>query len=78
MNGNDENTPLEIERKFLIRMPDPARLARESVRRIDITQLYLKTDDVYDSRRLRGKGKHGASKGKIFHKLCALAEVKKA
>ena len=53
MSGNTENTPLEIERKFLIRMPDGARLARESERRIDITQIYLRVDAHTQSRRLR-------------------------
>ena len=45
--------PLEIERKFLIRMPEEARLVRESVRRIEISQVYLKTDAPGSSRRLR-------------------------
>ena len=36
MTGNDEKTPLEIERKYLIRMPDPERLARESTKRIEM------------------------------------------
>ena len=53
MTGNDEKTPLEIERKYLIRMPDPERLARESTKRIEITQIYLKTDAFTQSRRLR-------------------------
>ena len=48
-----ENEPLEIERKFLIRMPDPERLSRESVRRIAITQIYLKNTENVHSRRLR-------------------------
>ena len=48
-----ENEPLEIERKFLIRMPDPERLSRESVRRISITQIYLKNTENVHSRRLR-------------------------
>ena len=50
---NAEKEPLEIERKFLIRLPDAARLARESVRRIEITQIYLRTDSPGHSRRLR-------------------------
>ena len=48
-----ENEPLEIERKFLIRMPDPERLERESVRRISITQVYLKNTENVHSRRVR-------------------------
>ena len=53
MHEGNETTPLEIERKFLIRRPDPERLARESVRRIDITQIYLQTDALTSSRWLR-------------------------
>ena len=48
-----ENEPLEIERKFLIRMPEEARLLRESARHIDITQTYLLTHGDGESRRLR-------------------------
>ena len=48
-----ENEPLEIERKFLIRMPDPERLEQESVRRISITQVYLKNTENVHSRRVR-------------------------
>ena len=48
-----ETEPLEIERKFLIRMPDPGRLARESERRISITQIYLNNTENVHSRRVR-------------------------
>ena len=48
-----EKVPLEIERKFLIRMPDPERLARESARRLEITQIYLTTGPDVSSRRVR-------------------------
>lgn len=40
-----EDQPLEIERKFLIRMPEQAILERDSVRYIDIEQIYLLTED---------------------------------
>ena len=41
MTPANEDRPLEIERKFLIRMPDPQRLAAESTRKIRIRQIYL-------------------------------------
>ena len=44
--------PLEIERKFLIRMPDRAVLERESERFIDMEQIYLLSEDG-SSRRIR-------------------------
>ena len=38
-----ENTlPLEIERKFLIALPDAALLEEKSVKRLDIAQVYLR------------------------------------
>ena len=38
-----ENTlPLEIERKFLIALPDAALLEDKSVKRLDIAQVYLR------------------------------------
>lgn len=37
--------PLEIERKFLIRMPDQAILERESARFIDMEQIYLLSEN---------------------------------
>ena len=56
MTPANEDRPLEIERKFLIRMPDPQRLAAESTRKIRIRQIYLKLsgdalksrDDLFD------------------------------
>ncbi len=45
--------PLEIERKFLIRMPDPEKLRQLSSRRIDITQIYLIPGEHVSVRRLR-------------------------
>ena len=53
MTGNREGVPLEIERKFLIRMPDEETLRHESVKRIEISQLYLKLTSEAGSRRLR-------------------------
>lgn len=38
-----ENTlPLEIERKFLIALPDAALLGEKSVKRLSIAQVYLR------------------------------------
>lgn len=45
--------PLEIERKFLIRRPAEQVLERESVRRIDIEQVYLARRQKGESRRIR-------------------------
>ena len=45
--------PLEIERKFLIRMPDTETLERLSTRRIGITQIYLTPGAGGSVRRLR-------------------------
>ena len=53
MSENSEKTPLEIERKFLIRMPNKRTLRRESVRRIEITQIYLTPGEAGEVRRLR-------------------------
>ena len=45
--------PLEIERKFLIRMPPKERLSAESTQRIDIRQIYLLRTPDQGSRRVR-------------------------
>ena len=45
--------PLEIERKFLIRMPDRETLERYSERSIRITQIYLLPGPEQGSRRVR-------------------------
>ena len=49
-----ENTlPLEIERKFLIALPDAALLEDKSVKRLDIAQVYLRTGVSGPGRRIR-------------------------
>ena len=55
-----EPMPLEIERKFLIEMPDLKALdALPNCRRIEISQTYLRTDDGSEVRiRQRGDGGH--------------------
>ncbi len=52
--------PVEIERKFLIAMPDPAWLAgQKGVRFEEITQTYLKAPDGEEAR-VRRRGAQGA------------------
>lgn len=51
--GNAGNEPLEIERKFLIAMPEEAVLERESAGRIAITQIYLCRGRSGENRRIR-------------------------
>jgi len=53
MDRQKEKEPLEIERKFLVRMPDPEILARLALRRIGITQIYLTPGEYSSVRRLR-------------------------
>lgn len=49
-----ENTlPLEIERKFLIALPDAALLEEKSVKRLDIAQVYLCAGSSGAGRRIR-------------------------
>lgn len=51
--------PVEIERKFLIAMPDPAWLnAQEGVKREEIAQTYLRADPG-EERRVRRKSAQG-------------------
>lgn len=45
--------PLEIERKFLIALPDEALLKEKSVKRLDIEQIYLRPDASGANRRIR-------------------------
>ena len=51
MSGNRE--PLEIERKFLISMPDRARLDAEAREKWEIRQVYLSGRPEQGSRRVR-------------------------
>ena len=53
MPQEPKGEPLEIERKFLIRMPDREILERLSTRRIHITQIYLTPGEGGSVRRLR-------------------------
>lgn len=53
MTKNESGVPLEIERKFLIRMPDRETLEEHSVRHILITQIYLLRGEDQGSRRVR-------------------------
>ena len=49
-----ENTlPLEIERKFLIALPDAALLGEKSVKRLAIAQVYLRAGTSGAGRRIR-------------------------
>ena len=48
-----ENEPLEIERKFLIRMPSGEQLCRAAKKRIEICQTYLRRGEDQSSRRVR-------------------------
>ena len=50
---SEASLPLEIERKFLIAMPDPASLDAHSVRRLDIRQVYLRRGETSAGRRIR-------------------------
>jgi len=53
-------TPMEIERKYLIEMPDLDYLINElEAERIDIIQTYLKTDKENEEVRIRQRGKDG-------------------
>jgi len=55
-------TPLEIERKFLVEMPDVSeieRLINGKVAPIDIEQIYLLSDGKKRSRRIRKRGQNG-------------------
>ena len=53
MTGNDGGKPLEIERKFLIRMPERSWLEEHSLRSIRIEQTYLHISEPGESRRVR-------------------------
>ncbi len=57
MGGNGES--LEIERKFLIRIPDEEDLRRFAVRRLRITQSYLVRGEDGSSRRVRKSEENG-------------------
>ena len=61
--------PLEIERKFLIRMPDRAMLERESLRAIRIEQIYLLPRENSGSRRIRRSCADGEEKRYYTEKL---------
>ena len=62
MDTKNDSVPLEIERKFLIRMPDRETLERHSERRIDITQIYLLPEPGQGSRRVRRSVSGGEEK----------------
>lgn len=53
MPNDQQGQPLEIERKYLIRRPEEARLISESTRRIEITQIYLSRGPEGENRRVR-------------------------
>ena len=56
-----EPAPLEIERKFLIRRPDPKALAqRPNCRRVDIVQTYLLPEEGAEEVRIRQRGADGS------------------
>ena len=66
-DGNGE--PLEIERKFLIRMPRAERLCRESTRRIEIRQVYLHRGAAEGSRRVRRSRTEGDERWYFTEKI---------
>ena len=74
MTVGSSGEPLEIERKFLIRMPEKERLASESERHIAITQIYLCTGPEGGSRRLRhsrwdgGEARYYTEKRRLTHR----------
>ena len=74
MTTADENRPLEIERKFLIRMPDPGRLAAESTRKIRIRQIYLTIDGNAQSRRLRLSCPEGGEETRYYTEKIRLTD----
>lgn len=59
-----ENEPLEIERKFLIRMPSEDILRRMAEKRIEICQVYLCREEDQGSRRIRCSRWNG---GEVYH-----------
>lgn len=59
MNTND-TTPLEIERRFLVRMPDLEALIRNHDATVtSILQTYLKSDTDGEVKRVRQRGRSG-------------------
>ena len=70
----NEDRPLEIERKFLIRMPDPQRLAAESTRKIRIRQIYLKLSGDAQSRRLRLSRPEGGEEKRYYTEKIRLTD----
>ncbi len=61
MAESSSGEPLEIERKFLIRMPDRETLERESVKRIRISQIYLRADAGVSARLRRSETDSGTT-----------------
>lgn len=56
----DQNQPLEIERKYLIRYPDlPAVERAEGYNKTEITQTYLKSESTEFGARVRKRGAGG-------------------
>ena len=74
MTPANEDRPLEIERKFLIRMPDPDRLAAESTRKIRIRQIYLKLSGDAQSRRLRLSRPEGGEETRYYTEKIRLTD----
>lgn len=50
---SEASLPLEIERKFLIALPDAALLGEKSVKRLAIAQVYLRAGTSGAGRRIR-------------------------
>ena len=50
---SEASLPLEIERKFLIALPDAALLGKKSVKRLAIAQVYLRAGTSGAGRRKR-------------------------
>ena len=50
---SEAGLPLEIERKFLIALPDAALLGKKSVKRLAIAQVYLRAGTSGAGRRIR-------------------------
>ena len=54
-----EQTPYEIERKFLIKMPDLEKLSDPTLKKLEIIQTYLKSNNPDEEIRIRQRGSDG-------------------
>lgn len=54
-----EPTPYEIERKFLIKMPDISKITNPTLKKLEIIQTYLKSSNPDEEIRIRQRGTDG-------------------